>query len=124
MPVVLGKETRLEISLDESRDQDIYAVFPPRGSKELARGLRRLRLPAFSGRTQKESAKNLDAARIRFFDELCLRVENVDYMKDGEQVPLTPDVDGWKEMIDDDIKFSFVSYFEGRNVLSRSDAGN
>ena len=42
----------------------------------------------------------------------------------GEQVPLTPDVDGWKAMIDEDIKFSIVAYFEGRGVLSKNDMGN
>ena len=124
MPVVIGRETEVTISLDGSEEEEVHAFFPPRGSDELARGLRKLRLPALSGRTAKQAAKNLERARIEFFDELCLRVENVDYMKDGEQVPLTPDVEGWKGMIDEDIKFSIVAYFEGRAVLSKNDLGN
>ena len=125
MPVVIGKETEVVISLDGSEEEEIRAFFPPRGSDALARGLRSLHKPMLSSRTPRAAGKNLHAARIAFFDTHCLRVENVDYVnKDGEQVPLTSDVDGWQGMIDDDIKLSFVQYFEGRTILSKSDVGN
>lgn len=125
MPLIIGKETEVVISLDGSEEEEVRAFFPPRGSDVLARGLRNLRSPALSGRTLRATAKKLDAARIAFFDSLCIRVENVDYIdKGGEQKPLTSDIEGWQGMIDEDIKLSIVAYFEGRNVLSKADVGN
>ena len=125
MAVVIGKETEVAISLDGSEEEEIRAYFPPRGSDALNRGLRNLRSPMLTGKTLRATAKKLDAARIAFFDTLCLRVENVDYIdKEGKQVPLAPNVEGWQGMIDADIKFSIVSYFEGRSVLSKADMGN
>ena len=125
MPVVIGKETEVVITLDGSEDEEIHAFFPARGSDELAKALRSLRAPMLSSRTPRAASKRLHGARIAFFDTYCRRVENVDYINEkDEQVPLTPDVDGWQGMIDDDIKLSFVQYFEGRTVLSKSDVGN
>ena len=116
MPVRLGDDVKVSILVG---DEEVHAFFPPYSNPEMAEAIRKLA----QGRTvQKRGTvqdKSFDA-RVRFFNTMCLRVENVQ-TAEGE---LTPDVENWRNMVPANWKVSFSLNFEEKATLTDDDVGN
>ena len=125
MNVKIGQKVRVKIEVDGG---DVVAVFPPRSDTDMIRGVRKLKIAAVgSGRSQnlQKLSRELDETRIAFFDRLCVAVENITYeSNDGQEVALTPDTEGWKEMIPESWKIAIVRYFDEKEALSANELGN
>lgn len=125
MAVKLGQEVCVTMPTDASGDEEIRAYFPPYDDAKMLRAVKKLMSSRMKQRRGMLPKDRTAEARVEFFDETCLRVENVEYpVGDGTYAPLTSDVEGWRDKIPDSWKASFASNFEEKVTLTESDRKN
>ena len=118
MAVRLSDEIKVAILIG---DEEVAAVFPGYDNLEMSEAIKKLA----TGRTSINRGgqpKDLSfEARIRFFNTMCSRVENVEG-PDGNL--LTPDIENWRKFVPPNWKVSFALFFEEKATLSSEDVGN
>lgn len=117
MPVKLSEEIKVSILIG---DDEVTAVFPGYGNAEMATAIKTLATGRMSTGRGGVKDKTYDA-RIRFFNTMCQRVENVEG-EDGK--PLSSDTEGWRNLIPVNWKASFAIFFEEKATLTDDDVGN
>jgi hypothetical protein len=118
MAVKLSDEVKISILV---QDEEVHAVFPGYGDSEMQEAIKKLLSGRFTaGRGGRAQDKSMDA-RLRFFNTMCLRVENVE-LPDG--TPLGPSVDNWRAQVPVNWKVSFALNFEEQNTLTEDDEKN
>ena len=118
MAVKLSDEIKVSILV---QNEEVHAVFPGYGDREMQEAIKKLLSGRFSaGRGGRAQDKSMEA-RIRFFNTMCLRVENVE-LPDG--TPLDPTIENWRGEIPVNWKVSFSLNFEEQNTLTEEDEGN
>ena len=119
MAVRLSEEVRVSILLG---GEEVHAYFPGYGNAEMQEAIKRLLSGRFiAGRGGRTPQDKTFESRVRFFNSMCIRVENVE---DAAGVPLTPDIEGWKGQIPANWKVSFSLHFEEKNTLTEEEEGN
>jgi|TARA_R110000824_G_scaffold190214_2_gene371640 hypothetical protein len=118
MAVKLSDEVKITILI---QNEEVHAVFPGYGDKEMQEAIKKLLSSRFTaGRGGRAQDKSMDA-RIRFFNTMCLRVENVE-LPDG--TPLLSTVENWRAEVPVNWKVSFALPFEEQNTLTEEEEGN
>jgi hypothetical protein len=119
MPVRLSDEIRVSILVG---DEEVHAYFPGYGNAEMQEAIKKLLSGRFqAGRGGRAPQDKTFEARVRFFNSMCTRVENVE---DAAGNPLTADTEGWKAQIPANWKVSFALHFEEKNTLTEEEEGN
>lgn len=123
MAVILGKE--VEVGLTTEEGDVVKAFFLPLGhpkTKEVINDLGNMDFPDDEKARAQESYRVL----VKVFDELCVRVENIDdYNEAGEALPLTPEnFPDWRERLWTEWKFMWALEFRARTRLSLQQRGN
>jgi hypothetical protein len=118
MAVKLSDEIKVAILIG---DEEVTAVFPGYDNTEMNEAIKKLA----TGRTSINRGgqpKDLSfEARIRFFNTMCIRVENVEGA-DGSAI--TAETENWRKLIPSNWKVSFALFFEEKATLSFEDVGN
>ena len=118
MAVRLSEEVKVAILVG---DEEVTAVFPGYSNPEMAEAIKKLA----TGRTQigrgGQAKDKSYEARVRFFNTMCSRVENVEG-EDGQ--PLTPETPDWRQKIPANWKLSFALFFEEKATLSDDEVKN
>ena len=115
MAVRLSSSVRVSFEVD---DETVVVVFPSYDDPAF-QGSRWTTSSGKRGRTNVTS--QLYEARVAFFDETAVDIENVEFEgTDGDQV-LSRDVPGWKDKVPVQWKATAASYFEETQVLSEEE---
>ena len=117
MVVRLGDEISVAILIG---DEEVTAVFPGYDNEEMAEAIKKLatgRLSTNRGGVPKDQSFE---ARVRFFNTMCQRVENVE----GPDGPLTPETENWRKLVPANWKVSFAIFFEEKATLTNEDVKN
>lgn len=119
MPIRLSDEIKVSILIGE---EEAHAFFPGYGNAEMQEAIKKLLSGRFvAGRGGRAPQDKTFEARVRFFNSMCTRVENVE---DAAGNPLAADTEGWKAQIPANWKVSFSLHFEEKNTLTEEEEGN
>jgi len=119
MAIRLSDEIRVSILVG---DEEVHAYFPGYGNAEMQEAIKKLLSGRFvAGRGGRAPQDKTFESRVRFFNSMCTRVENVE---DAAGNPMTADTEGWKAQIPANWKVSFSLHFEEKNTLTEEEEGN
>ena len=116
--LITGDEVRIRVDLTSGH---IVAVFPPHGDTAFERAKKELLDSRFESSRRGRTRNVASAARVRFFDAQCQRIEGWQHRQSGQLVDAMT-LEDWRARFPTELKVSVVaSSFEERETLDEED---